>query len=116
MICFIIVYIMRWEWVSQSQSNEEQFQVCHPPPPPKVCCRRGQGREALEWPYTMGGGGVTRPPDPLPPTKVTIVGKKRNLPLGKSCRVLRGLKAGVGGESNGQFRSMECPCHRHLQP
>ena len=67
MICFIIVYIMRWQWVSQSQSNEEQFQVCHPPPPPKVCCRRGQGREALEWPYTMGGGGGYPPPSHGPP-------------------------------------------------
>ena len=36
----------------------------------------GRGREVLEWPYGVGGGGVT-PLDTHPlHTKVTIVGKK----------------------------------------
>ena len=38
---------------------------------------KGPARE-VEWPYTIGGGGVSPVPDPPPPqTKVTIVGKKK---------------------------------------
>ena len=48
------------------------------------------GREVLEWPYTVGGGGVTPPWTPPPPTKVTIVGKNEKLQKGKSCQAIFG--------------------------
>ena len=47
----------------------------------------GGGREVFEWPYTVGGGGVTPPLQ----TQVTS-GKKRNLLLGKSCRAIFGTQ------------------------
>ena len=56
----------------------------------KIWADGGRAREVLEWPHTVGGGGV--PPMDPPQTTMTIVGKKRNLQQKEFCRAIFGTQ------------------------
>ena len=47
--------------------------------PPATIKERGGGRDVLERPYTVGGGGVTSPDPPLPPSPWTFEADSQNV-------------------------------------
>ena len=77
----------------------------HPPPPRTwggagcqgvAVGRKVRGRDVLEWPHTIEGGGVTPPPPwtPSPPSDQSDCrGKKRNLQKGQSSWAIFGTQA-----------------------